>query len=382
LKTSKIRILTVFILFLVISLSLSPFVLARTRKTYLTDFLLETYIDDEGFSNCDREEYREDSDDVSYEATAYALEILGEYNLLEKKDLFGKVEESYNSSDFQEDLEETLNSIHASGSVDIYNTYYILKSLEEMDYEIEGALALQIKSYIDTTAQIDGGFSGSSTSSSSNLISTYFALQILDLIDQLIPNSKAFISSCSNPDGGYGGDSTSSSTITNTYYAILIMDFYDDFGLLPSEDLTIDYLNSFYVDDENDEDNYGGYLPDQNAEFALLSSTYFCIKAISLIDEDEFEDKDDTAQWVMNHQNFQDGGFVDESDGYDQKFSSVINTFFAHGILKLLGREELLEEKVFMLEFEWYDWIIFVIILIALTALGIVGINIWRKRRL
>ena len=96
-------------LFLVISLSLSPFALAKTRKTYLSDFLLDNLIEDDGFSNCDREDYREDNDEVSYEATAYALEILGKYNLLEEKDLFGKVEKSHNSSDLQDELEEYLN---------------------------------------------------------------------------------------------------------------------------------------------------------------------------------------------------------------------------------------------------------------------------------
>ncbi|MFX1392653.1 MAG: prenyltransferase/squalene oxidase repeat-containing protein, partial [Promethearchaeota archaeon] len=308
-KISKIRILTIFMLFLVISLSISPLVLGKTRKTYLTDFLLDNLVEDEGFSNCNREDYREHSDEVDYEATAYALEILGKYQLLEKKDIFGTVEKTYNSSDLQDDLEKNLDSMFQTGNIDIYEIYYILRSLAQMDYEIGGALALQIRSYIDSTGQEDNGFSGSTTSSSSNLISTYFSLQIYDLLDVPIPDAKIFVRSCSKPDGGFGGDSTSSSTITDTYYALLIMEFYDDFGPMPSEDLTIGYLNAFYVDDENDEDNYGGFLPDLNAEYALLSSTYYCIKGISLIDEDEIEDEEATTQWIMNHQNFQDGGF-------------------------------------------------------------------------
>ncbi|MFX1393103.1 MAG: prenyltransferase/squalene oxidase repeat-containing protein, partial [Promethearchaeota archaeon] len=316
-------------------------------------------------------------------ATAYALEILGKYQLLEKKDIFGTVEKTYNSSDLQDELEASLDSMFQTGNIDIYNIYYILKSLAQMDYEIAGTLALQIRSYIDSTGQDDHGFSGSTSSSSSSLISTYFSLQIYDLLDVPIPDAKIFVRSCNKPeDGGFGGDSTSSSTITDTYYALLIMEFYDDFGPMPSEDLTIDYLNNFYVDDENDEDNYGGYLPDQNAEYALLSSTYYCIKGISLINEDEIEDEEATTQWIMNHQNFQDGGFVDDSDGYDQKFSSVINSYYAYESLVLLGSQDLLEEKVFMLEFEWYDWVLFICILCALIALAIIGIAVWRKRRL
>ncbi|MFX0077408.1 MAG: prenyltransferase/squalene oxidase repeat-containing protein [Candidatus Hermodarchaeota archaeon] len=381
-KISKIRILTIFMLFLVISLSLSPFALAKTRKTYLSDFLLDNLIEDKGFSNCDREDYREDNNEVSYEATAYALEILGKYNLLEEKDLFGKVEKRHNSSDLQDELEENLNSMYVSGIKDIYDTYYILKSLEEMDVDIDPILAFRIKSYLDAAAQSNGGFAATDTSTSATLISTYFALQIYDLIDQPLPDSRSFVLSCSKTDGGYGGDPNSPSTIANTYYAILIMDFLDDFGSLISESLTINYLNSFYVDDDNNEDNYGGYLPDHNAKYALISTTYYCLKAISILDEDEIEDEDASSEWILDRQNFQDGGFVDQSEGYEQKYSSVISSYFAHEALDLLGKKEQLEEKVFMLEWEWYDWLIFCIILIALIALAIIGIYIRRKRRL
>ena len=149
-KISKIRILTIFMLFLVISLSLSPFALAKTRKTYLSDFLLDNLIEDKGFSNCDREDYREDKIEVSYEATTYALDILGKYNLLEEKDLFGKVEKSYNSSDLQDELEEYLNSMYVSGFEDIYDTYYILKSLEEICEVVRGSHGYGSKDYLKT----------------------------------------------------------------------------------------------------------------------------------------------------------------------------------------------------------------------------------------
>jgi len=369
-------------LFLVISLSLSPFALAKTRKTYLSDFLLDNLIEDEGFSNCNREEYREESDEVSNEATAYALEILGEYDLLEEKDLFGEVEKSYNSSDLQDSLEATLMSMYTFGIKDIYDTYYLLKSLVEMDVDIDATLALQIKLFLDAAVQSNGGYAATDTSTSATLISTYFALQICDLLSIPYTNPKSFVLTCARTDGGFGGDSTSSSTIANTYYAVLIMDFLDDFGSLLSEGLTINYLNQFYIDDENNEDNYGGYLPDLNAKDALISSTYYCIKAIYLLDDDDIEDEDATSEWILDRQNFQDGGFVDQSEGYEQKYSSVISTYFAHEILDLLGKVEQLEEKVFMLEWEWYDHLIFWIIIISLFALAIIGIYIRRKRRL
>ena len=373
---------------MITSLCLSPFVLAKTRKTYLTDFMLDHQIKDEGFTNSEREDYREDSDDVSYQATAYALEILGDYALLEEKDIFGKETASYNSSDLQEELEDVLSAKYNAGPLDLFDTYYILKALNGMDYEISGTLALQITSYLASIAQSGGGFSGSPQVTTSDLASTYFAIIIYDLLDLAVPNllaHYAFTLSCGNPDGGFGGEPGGPSTIASAYFAVLIAEYLEDIRVMPYPDLTVDYLNSFYVDDENDEDNYGGYLPDLNAKNAHICSTYFCIKAISiideLIDEEEFEDKDATSEWVLTKQNFQDGGFVDISDGYEQRYSSVVNTYYAHEILDILGRTELLEEKVFMMEFETIDWVIFVIILVSLVALAVIGIIIWRKRK-
>lgn len=346
---------------------------------------MDNLIDDEGFTNSERDDYRDDSDDVSYQATAYALEILGDYDLLEEKDIFGKVTKSHNSSDLQEELEDRLSVMYTYGFADIYDTYYILESLEEMDYEISGTTALQITSFLGATAQSGGGYSGSDKSTSANVVSTYYCMLIYDLLDQPIPNlllHRSFVISCANSDGGFGGDSDSSSSLANTFYAVLVADYLEDVKVLYSPDLTIDYLNSFYVDEEDDEDNYGGYLPDINAENAHLSSTYYCIRAIEILDEEEFEDKDSTAEWVLSRQNFKDGGFVDTSDGYEQKHSSVVNTYFAHEILDILGRKELLEEKIFQKEFEWYDWWIFWILICSICVIAIYGIYIWRKRKL
>ena len=73
-KTSKIRTLIIFTLVFIITLSIIPSVLAKPRKTYITDFFYDCSIKDEGFSNS-----VENDDDVSEAATAYALEILDEF---------------------------------------------------------------------------------------------------------------------------------------------------------------------------------------------------------------------------------------------------------------------------------------------------------------
>ncbi len=367
----------------IISFSIIPFALGKQRKTYLTEFLLDIEINDEGFSNS-----KESDDKISAEATAYALEILDHYQMLETKDWLGEIEHTVNTTDLQEYLEDKAKAQFSSGSIDIYDLYYYLKSLVllekvDSDYEISSTLEINIRAHLDASDQSGNGFGTISAS----IPFTYFAMMIYELIDDPIPNKnlhKEWIKSCVNADGGYGGNTTLSSTIINTYYAIEIFEVIYDIDDLPNKGGTIDYLNSFYVDDESDEDNYGGYLPDNEAKNALLSSTYYSIKGISLIDDEEFEDEDLTLNWVLNRQNFKDGGFSDNSDGYEQKVSSITGSYFAYKTILIIDGEESpqLEEKVFMLEFIWIDWLIFVIILSVIGAAAITAVIIWRKRRI
>ena len=78
------------------------------------------------------------------------------------------------------------------------------------------------------------------------------------------------------------------------------------------------------------------------------------------------------------HQNFIDGGFVDNTDSSEEKFSSVINSYFAFETLKAFNSLSRLDEEVWMVEFNYW---------ILLGLLGGIGLTIlliyfiWRKRR-
>ena len=121
-KTSKIRTLIIFTLVFIITFSIIPSVLAKPRKTYISDFLYECEIEDEGFANS----VDDDDDDVSEEATAYALAILDQFKLLQKKDLFGTVEHEVNTTDLSDELESKAKSEVGIGDPDIYKLYFKL----------------------------------------------------------------------------------------------------------------------------------------------------------------------------------------------------------------------------------------------------------------
>ena len=63
-RVTKIRLITVVLLIFIVLVASIPYAFAKPRKTYITDFLMECLIDDEGFANSQREEYRDDNDEV------------------------------------------------------------------------------------------------------------------------------------------------------------------------------------------------------------------------------------------------------------------------------------------------------------------------------
>ena len=302
--------------------------------------------------------------------------------------VFGTVEHEINTTDIPEELEDRARAEANLGDPDIYKLYFLLKSLEILednneDYEISSSAKGGIRTFVDSLLQKGGGYAASKTSTTATMASTYFALKIYDLLDIDYANksiTQNWIRSCQKIDGGYGGSIDSSSTILNTYYAIFNMDEIADVDDLFGKDSTINYLKSFFEDNENELGNYGGYYPDRDAENTMISSTFYCIKGISLIDDDELEDEDETLEWILNRQNFKDGGFKDIDDGSEQKYSSVINSYYALEVINLLDSDSVsLNEEIFMVEFNY--WILGgILVAIGLVAVAIIIIR--RKRRI
>ena len=189
---------------------------------------------------------------------------------------------------------------------------------------------------------------------------------------------KTWVLSCNNTDGGYGGNQSLSSTIVTTYFAVYLVDALGDVSDLANETQTLEYFKSFYVDDPINTGNYGGYLPDFLADNTLLSSTYYCVKGIELIDENELNGVN-TVNWVLNRQNYRDGGFSDWVEGNDQRDSSVSASFYAFKLLETFNSLEKLNEDVFAVEFSYL--ILIIIPSIIGILIGIIYL-FYRRRRI
>ena len=361
-------IIVTFLLFLTINTI--PNVLGATRRSYLTNFILSNEIIGEGFSNANG-----GGETVSLEATAQALDILTDYGIFPQ-----------NVETLKSNLEDDIKEMFDNRDVILYDLYYLLKSSDILGHinDIDSQLMDRIYKFINDTEQVSGGFSFSNTSKSANLASTYYVIQIYALIDSPVENitlHKNWVLSCNNTDGGYGGNQTLSSTYLDTCFAAFILDDerFGDINDLVDRTKTLTYLKSFYVNNTVDLKSYGGYLPDDLAEYALLSSTYYCVKAISIIESSDLNSAA-TIAWILERQNFKDGGFAENTEAYQQKASSIIASYYAFSTLLILDPLlSVLTSEIWMVEFNY------LILGIVLGSVGLViaaAIFLLRRRRI
>lgn len=356
-------------LIITLLLGIAPIASAKTRQIHLIDFLYENQNSDESFG-------------IFAQDTANAIEIIDFYDayLIEG---FLQAVKKVDIPTLEEYLEAEITSMFNDGKIDIYDLFYLLSTLDSLGTQLDSDFDLhdKIYEYINETVQITGGFSPTNTTTNANLISTFYIYNIFDLIDEPVENQtlhKNWVLSCNNTDGGYGGNQTLSSTLLTTYYAIYLVKELGEVSDLANQTSTLNYLKSFYINDPANLANLGGYLPDAFAKNSLLSSTYFCVEGIRLIDSSELN-KLATVNWVLNHQNFQDGGFSDHDEENDQKRSSISASYYAYKILKGFNSLDLLNEEIFMVEFN------FLTLIIVTSIIGIIIAAIyliWRKRRI
>ena len=351
-------------------LSITPVALAKTRQSHLVDFIYEQQKENESFGE-------------SPQDTANAIEILEAFDSYIVEILFEETK-SVDISALKTYLGDEIQAMFDTGEIDIYKLYYFLetlKTLGSIETSLDSDLHDEIYTYINETVQIGGGFSPTNTSNNANMVSTYYMYNILTTINEPVDNQtlhKSWVLSCNNTDGGYGGNQTLSSTLITTYFAVYLISELGTINELVDQNNTLNYFKSLYIGDSNNLEHYGGYLPDSYAEFPLLSSTFFCVEGIGLIDENELN-KDATSNWVLKHQVYSDGGFSDWVEGVDQRISSISTSYYAFKLLQIFDSLGLLTEDIFMVEL---DILTLIIVTSVLGVIILVVYLIWRRRRI
>jgi prenyltransferase beta subunit len=343
--------------------------LAKTRQSHLIDFLYDNQNTDGTFG-------------LIHQDTAYAIEIIDYFNAYFVEVLF-EAAKSVDVTEFKELLINKIQTMFNVEIIDLYELLYYLDALNRMELlekSLGSSLHNNIYRYLNETNQIGGGFGHTNTSTTADMVSTFFVYNIYALIEESVVNQsvhKTWVLSCNNTDGGYGGNQSLSSTIVTTYFAVYLVDALGAVNDLVNKTKTLEYFESFYVDDPDNIGNFGGYLPDFYAENTLLSSTFYCVQGIELIDESELNGVS-TVNWVLNHQNFRDGGYGDWVEGNDQRGSSISASFYAFKLLELFDSLEVLDEDIFAVEFSYL--ILIIIPLVIGVIIGIIYLFIRRRR--
>ncbi len=362
----KYRNLFIVILTFFLAITTIPSVLGKTRGSYLTSFLLNNEIIGEGFSNA----IFESEPAVSFEATSYALDILDNYGI-----------KPHDIETLTSKLEDDINEFFSSADFNLYDLFFLMNSLKVLDTVIDSSIVDKVSEYLNITEQATGGFSNSNNTKIVSMASTYYSFRLFSIIEKPIENTtihKNWVLSCYNNDGGYGSNQSLSSTLVDTCFAVYILEELGEIGALNSEIYTIGYLHSFFVMDTDDPSNLGGYLPNENAQYALLSSTYLCVKAISIIDDTKIF-KGYIRNWVLAHQNFRDGGFVENTEGSQETTSSVLTSYYAFETLRILDSLSSLHSEIWTVQFNYW------ILIIVLGSIGLVivaAVFLYKRTRL
>jgi hypothetical protein len=164
-------------------------VLGKSRESYLTSFIFNNEIRGEGFSDS-----IDTSNSVSLDATAYALVILNDYGI-----------NPHDIETLKTNLENHIEEMFGNNELNLYDLFFLMKSLKILDQDHQVALGLEnsIYQFLNDTEQTGGGFSFSNSSNSENLASTYYVFQLYTLIDKPLINltlHKNWILSCNNND--------------------------------------------------------------------------------------------------------------------------------------------------------------------------------------
>ncbi|HME50816.1 MAG TPA: prenyltransferase/squalene oxidase repeat-containing protein [Candidatus Lokiarchaeia archaeon] len=260
--------------------------------------------------------------------------------------------------------------------------------------------ALQIAEYFDIATMLDrndlnnnenftklsqnanGGFGANpSLSANATIFSTYFALKILNFTGNLtgqysvINENKVyqFLQSCGNGTDLFSGSPNSATSIMATAFATMIYyEFLSNFTNLFTGPRTLAIVS--YI--KNNVGQYGGFIDPSIDNVATLSTTYYAVKTLSLLNIGIPNDDNNLTNWIMNHQNNNDGGFIEGDPS--QTSSSILATYYAAYALNLVDSSAMNQDTPTTLT--QIAGTVFAIVLIIVIVALIVIVYYVRKR--
>ncbi|MHA1340480.1 MAG: prenyltransferase/squalene oxidase repeat-containing protein [Promethearchaeota archaeon] len=392
LAIKKKTLLYIFTFSLLLSIIIFPsLVLAVKRQEYLQNFIMQNYNEISGGFY----EYKQPSstsEDTSIIATRCSISVLSRLNIL-NSEILDDESKSLRTRNFFKD--ELTPSISENNTIKLA---YALEGLDIMDKtsEIDSSVKNDIYTYLSNSKRIYGSYTGYALFPDENLsasiIGTYFAIKIYYHLNDLSIVDKTgvvnYIKSClKDATVGKGFQSNVSSgeiSLENTFAAVETLKYLDSISQLSTneKDQIVQYIDSFYNNDPNNEMNYGGYsfyIEDELPMSTFLATYYATSVRFNLYSA--YAPSDETIDWVLEHQNPNDGGFMDNIMPGLEQHSSTIISYYAVEILYMKDPTlSYLQESVWSIDINW--WLVggITALIVAIVVAIILGIK--RRNRI
>ncbi|MHA1729360.1 MAG: prenyltransferase/squalene oxidase repeat-containing protein, partial [Promethearchaeota archaeon] len=375
-KARKLVIITFFLLGFVSLTVVSPmFAQGATRQSKLLNFIKNCKDEGGGFY-----EYKgsETSSEVSLDATRASISALKEMNSLAEIDQTSSI--IWLGTQFKLNADNDNNTI---------NFAYTLEALEALGglNDIDNNSKFKMSSYLNSCQEFYGQAVGYSITEESNatIQGTYFTLKCFyhlgnNSIGTEIQKDHVteFILSCLDSNGGFKSNSSGDlPSLINTFYAIKALYFMDEIGEIDVSDIVKinSFINSFYVNDENLKNHYGGFsfLPEDEITYSSFMATFYAVTSLNILNGTLPSTA--TINWVMNQQNPADGGFSENP--IEGGTSSTLTSFYAVQILESRYSDlSILQQEAWGLV---YNWILVVIIIAVIAGVIIAGLYIYKR---
>lgn len=376
----KLNIIGGILLVLFISSIIAPsFVNAQSRQTNLNNFINRNFDSlSGGFYD-----YKNDAGTsvVSPIATSAALEILNNSGQLSSySDQLVRIESWLG--------DQILTCINQNDTSDLA---YILNGLKLVNDigSISSDTHDSIINYLVSLKQNYGNAVGYGLTATQNasVAGTYFALECYNSLglSNLVPtdNVSQFILDCFDQSGGFTSNVDSSDvSLINTYYALESLNMTNLSDSITNKTQIASYINSFYVNNPELPNDNGGYtfVPSEYPPYTSFVPTFMSVMSLRVLYSD-YTMNQTTVDWILNHQNPNDGGFRENANGNQQIQSSVVVSFYAYQMLSLnYPTLSILNQEAWGSTVNW--WLVVGIILVIIAVIVAVIVIIRRRNAL
>ncbi len=306
--------------------------------------------------------------------------LLPEHNLIEN--LTSWIQDRQNTTDIVNNTNYGgFYADHKANMTTIQYTHYAVASLAllnqtfSIDYQLvvnftSNLQLTNITKYPDTAGGFMNFFNGTPT-----VAATYYALEVLDLYNELSRANSSLALSWLNSSqilttpttasyGGFvNGREATIADIQSTFMAIRGLQILSSLNAM-NQSAAINFILSCYQSDSNYPQYQGGFSSTPDSIVATPLATYYAVAALAILGATNQLVTNDIMDYILSKQTT-NGGFADAAD----LIGLTPQTYYCIGTLELLDQTEALLEIIETDPYEFPWWVVGLAVVIVFVAI-------------